>query len=177
MAVAEVSIPLPEKLLTVEEERPINPLLARAQQEVKSAVHRQLIDKVDLEKLLYMQDARGRQQILSIILQLVAERNVPFSAGERTRLANEVADEVFGLGPLEPLLQDPTVTDILVNTADVVYVERGGVLEKTNVVFKDNHHLMHIIEKLGFSPFGPGSVVSRDLERRGRGSVQSGAEP
>ncbi len=57
-------------------------------------------------------------------------------------------DEVFGLGPLEPLLQDPTVTDILVNTADVVYVERGGVLEKTNVVFKDNHHLMHIIDKI-----------------------------
>ena len=57
-------------------------------------------------------------------------------------------DEVFGLGPLEPLLQDPTVTDILVNTADLVYVERGGVLEKTKVVFKDNHHLMHIIEKI-----------------------------
>ena len=57
-------------------------------------------------------------------------------------------DEVFGLGPLEPLLQDPTVTDILVNTADAVYVERGGVLETTNVVFKDNHHLMHIIEKI-----------------------------
>ena len=73
---------------------------------------------------------------------------MPFSASERTRLANEVMDEVFGLGPLEPLLQDPTVTDILVNTADAVYVERGGVLEKTNVVFKDNHHLMHIIDKI-----------------------------
>jgi pilus assembly protein CpaF len=125
-----------------------NPLLARAQQEVKSAVHRELIDKADLEKLLYMQDTRGRQQLQALILQLVAEHGVPFSASERTRLASEVMDEVFGLGPLEPLLQDPTVTDILVNTADVVYVERGGVLEQTNVVFKDNHHLMHIIEKI-----------------------------
>ena len=86
--------------------------------------------------------------MLGIILQLVAEQGVPFSISERDRLANEVLDEVFGLGPLEPLLQDPTVTDILVNTADVVYVERGGVLEKTNVVFKDNHHLLHIIEKI-----------------------------
>ncbi len=73
---------------------------------------------------------------------------MPFSASERTRLANEVMDEVFGLGPLEPLLQDPTVTDILVNTASMVYVERGGVLEKTTVVFKDNNHLMHIIDKI-----------------------------
>ena len=125
-----------------------NPLLGRAQQEVKSAVHRELISKVDLEKLLFMQDSLGRQQLLGIILQLVAEQGVPFSISERDRLANEVLDEVFGLGPLEPLLQDPTVSDILVNTADSVYVERGGVLEKTNVVFKDNHHLMHIIEKI-----------------------------
>ena len=125
-----------------------NPLLARAQQEVKSAVHRELINKVDLEKLLFMQDTRGRQHLLALILQLVAEYGVPFSASERTRLANEVMDEVFGLGPLEPLLQDPTVTDILVNTATTVYVERGGVLEKTGVVFKDNNHLMHIIDKI-----------------------------
>jgi pilus assembly protein CpaF len=125
-----------------------NPLLGRAQQEVKSAVHRELIDKVDLEKLLYMQDTRGRQQLQGLIMQLVSEYGVPFSASERSRLASEVMDEVFGLGPLEPLLQDPTVSDILVNTASAVYVERGGVLERTNVVFKDDHHLMHIIEKI-----------------------------
>ena len=125
-----------------------SPLLARAQQEVKSAVHRELIDKADLEKLLYLGDTRGRQRLQELILQLVSEHGIPFSASERTRLASEVLDEVFGLGPLEPLLQDPTVTDILVNTANLVYVERGGVLEKTNVVFKDNHHLLHIIEKI-----------------------------
>ena len=139
---------LPDSQLAAHLGRDANPLLARAQQDVKSAVHRELIGKVDLEKLLYMQDTRGRQQLLAVILQLVAENGIPFSASERSRLANEVMDEVFGLGPLEPLLQDPTVTDILVNTADSVYVERGGVLETTNVVFKDNHHLMHIIEKI-----------------------------
>ena len=95
-----------------------------------------------------MQDTRGRQQLLGIILQLVAEQAYPSAPASASRLANEVLDEVFGLGPLEPLLQDPTVTDILVNTADSVYVERGGVLERTNVVFKDNHHLLHIIEKI-----------------------------
>ena len=145
---AEAALLMPEDRSALDASRASNPLLARAQQEVKSAVHRELIDKADLEKLLYMQDTRGRQQLQGLILQLVSEHGVPFSASERTRLANEVMDEVFGLGPLEPLLQDPTVTDILVNTADVVYVERGGVLEETNVVFKDNHHLMHIIEKI-----------------------------
>ncbi|MGD0929235.1 MAG: CpaF family protein [Candidatus Korobacteraceae bacterium] len=147
MAEAATAV-LPASQLAAHLGRDENPLLARAQQDVKSAVHRELIGKVDLEKLLYMQDTRGRQQLLAVILQLVGEHGIPFSASERSRLANEVMDEVFGLGPLEPLLQDPTVTDILVNTADAVYVERGGVLETTNVVFKDNHHLMHIIEKI-----------------------------
>jgi len=123
-------------------------MVGRAQQEVKSAVHRDLINKLDLEKLFFMEDARARQQLLGIIFQLVSEQGIPFSAMERERIANEVLDEVFGLGPLEPLLQDPSVNDILVNTADTVYVERGGVLERTNVVFKDNTHLMHIIDKI-----------------------------
>jgi pilus assembly protein CpaF len=123
-------------------------MIGRAQQEVKSAIHRDLINKLDLEKLFFMDDVRARQQLLSVIFQLVSEQGVPFSARERERIANEVLDEVFGLGPLEPLLQDPTVNDILVNTADTVYVERGGVLERTNVVFKDNSHLMHIIDKI-----------------------------
>jgi pilus assembly protein CpaF len=129
-------------------DHPSKPLLGRAQQQVKSAVHHELIKKVDLEKLLFMEDTRARQTLLTLILQLVSEQGVPFSASERERLANEVLDEVFGLGPLEPLLKDPTVNDILVNTYESVYVERGGVLEKTNVSFKDNTHLMHIIDKI-----------------------------
>src|SRR5271169_2508360 len=108
-------------------------MMGRAQQEVKSAVHRDLIKKLDLEKLFFMEDARARQQLLGAIHKLVSEQGIPFSAMERDRIANEVLDEVFGLGPLEPLLQDPSINDILVNTANTVYVERGGMLEQTNV--------------------------------------------
>lgn len=123
-------------------------LLGRDLQDLKSAVHRQLIDKIDLEKLLAIQDLRARQPILNVILSLLAEQPLPLSATERERIATEVLDEVFGLGPLEPLLQDPTVNDILVNSYSTVYVERGGILEETAVVFKDNTHLMHIIDKI-----------------------------
>src|ERR1035441_9890098 len=123
-------------------------LVARRAQDLKSAVHRDLINKVDLEKVMLSQDGHARQQLLAVIHQLVGQQGVPLSASERDRLSREVLDEVFGLGPLEPLLQDPTVNDILVNTFSKVYVERGGVLEKTPVVFKDNLPLMHIIDKI-----------------------------
>ena len=117
--------------------------------ELKSAVHHQLIQRIDLEKLGLAQSQRSAQgPLMSVIQQLLNEQGVPLSAIDRDRLAKEVLDEVFGLGPLEPLLQDPTVNDILVNTHTTVYVERGGVLERTNVVFKDNTHLMHIIDKI-----------------------------
>ncbi len=123
-------------------------MLGRAHQEVKSAVHRELLNRIDLEKLGVVQDVRSRQQLLTLINQLVGEQGVPLSITERDRLGRQVLDEVFGLGPLEPLLQDPTVNDILVNNAKTVYVERAGVLEKTTVVFKDNAHLLHIIDKI-----------------------------
>ncbi len=145
---AEATISASQADLVNMASRGLKPMVGRAQQEVKSAIHRDLINKLDLEKLFFMEDARARHQLLAIIFQLVSEQGIPFSARERERIANEVLDEVFGLGPLEPLLQDPTVNDILVNTADTVYVERGGVLEATNVVFKDNTHLMHIIDKI-----------------------------
>ncbi|MHB8302663.1 MAG: CpaF family protein [Acidobacteriaceae bacterium] len=121
----------------------------KTQQELKSAVHQELIKRMDLEKLAFIQENRAaRQQLFGLIQQLIGEQGIPLSASERDRLAHEVMDEVFGLGPLEPLLQDQTVSDILVNTYDTVYVERRGLLEKTNVVFKDDVHLMHIIEKI-----------------------------
>jgi pilus assembly protein CpaF len=119
-----------------------------AYQELKSSVHRELLNRVDLEKVATLRDARIRGQIFSVIQDLVANLNTPMSAPERERLSREVLDEVFGLGPLEPLLQDPTIDDILVNTYKQVYVERGGMLEETNVMFKDDAHLMHIIEKV-----------------------------
>jgi len=117
-------------------------------QELKSTVHRDLLNKVDLEKVAMVRDERTRSQVLIIIQDLISGLQTPMSGRERERLALEVLDEVFGLGPLEPLLQDPGINDILVNGHKTVYVERAGVLEETNVRFKDNAHLMHIIEKI-----------------------------
>ena len=119
------------------------------QQQLKAAVHKELINRIDLEKLSEIESTRaGQQQLFLLIQQLVGEQGVPLSGTERDRIAQEVLDEVFGLGPLEPLLNDPTVSDILVNTFSSVYVERRGVLEKTSITFKDNRHLMHIIDKI-----------------------------
>ena len=123
-------------------------LTPKAYQELKSSLHRELLTRIDLEKLMDLRDGRARQQIFSIIQDLVTASNTPMSGMERERLSREVLDEVFGLGPLEPLLQDPTINDILVNTYKQVYVERAGLLEQTNVRFKDDAHLMHIIDKI-----------------------------
>src|SRR5216110_2174735 len=117
-------------------------------QELKSSLHRDLLNKIDVEKVATMRDERTRAQVLSVIQDLVANLKTPLSGRERERLALEVLDEVFGLGPLEPLLQDPTVSDILVNGPRQVYVERGGILEESNLMFKDNAHLMNIIDKI-----------------------------
>lgn len=116
---------------------------------LKTAVHHELIKRVDLDKLTEMgDDPSARQRLLLVVSQLVGQQSTPLTAYERDTLAQEVIDEVFGLGPLEPLLHDPTVSDILVNTYDTVYVERKGVIEKTAVVFRDNAHLLHIIDKI-----------------------------
>jgi pilus assembly protein CpaF len=116
---------------------------------LKTAVHHELIKRMDLDKLASMQNDPGsRQKLMATISQLVGEQNVPLTSIDRDSIAKEVMDEVFGLGPLEPLLHDQTVSDILVNTHDTVYVERRGVIEKTDIVFRDNAHLMHIIDKI-----------------------------
>ena len=120
----------------------------RSYQELKSNLHRELLNKVDLEKLTSLQDVRARTQVQNVIFELIAASSVPLSAAERDRICREVLHEVFGLGPLEPLLQDPSISDILVNTHRQVYVERAGMLEMTNVVFKDANHLRHIIDKI-----------------------------
>jgi pilus assembly protein CpaF len=120
----------------------------KAYQELKSTVHRDLLNKVDVEKVATVRDERMRAQVFAIVQNLVANLTTPLSASEKERLAREVLDEVFGLGPLEPLLQDPTINDILVNGYKQVYVERAGILEETRIMFRDNAHLMHIIEKI-----------------------------
>jgi pilus assembly protein CpaF len=117
-------------------------------QELKSSVHRDFINKVDLEKVANARDSRTRAQVFAVVQDLVENLKSPMSAAEKDRLSREVLDEVFGLGPLEPLLQDPRVNDILVNGAKNIYVERNGILERTPTMFKDNAHLMHIIERI-----------------------------
>ncbi|PYL87347.1 MAG: pilus assembly protein CpaF [Acidobacteria bacterium] len=117
-------------------------------QELKSSVHRDLLNKVDVAKIATVRDERTRSQALVVIQELVANLQTPMSGRERERLSLEVLDEVFGLGPLEPLLQDPTINDILVNGHKQVYVERAGILEETNIRFKDDTHLTNVIDKI-----------------------------
>jgi pilus assembly protein CpaF len=118
-------------------------------QQLKANVHKELIRRLDLEKMSEFTETRaGQQQLFALLQQLLVDQGTPLSAGERDRLAQEVLDEVFGLGPLEPLLKDGSISDILVNTYNSVYIERRGLLEKTNTVFNDNNHLMQIIDKI-----------------------------
>jgi len=143
-----VSTPISSSGIAVATEAKRTGLSFKEYQELKTSVHRDLISRVDLERVATQRDEYTRAQVLSVIQDLVANLKTPLSGRERERLSLEVLDEVFGLGPLEPLLQDPTVNDILVNGPKQVYVERAGVLEESNVMFKDNGHLMNIIDKI-----------------------------
>jgi pilus assembly protein CpaF len=117
-------------------------------QQVKSNLHRKILDRLDLEKLGRTANDAARDEVLVLIRSVVNSEAVPLSFAERERLAREILDEIFGLGPLEPLLKDPTVSDILVNRFDRVYIERAGKLELTGLSFKDNQHLMQIIDRI-----------------------------
>jgi pilus assembly protein CpaF len=119
-----------------------------AYQELKFVLHRKLLDRINLEILSSVAVERVRAEVRSAVAKLVEEEKTPLSLGEKDRIIGEVLDEVFGLGPLEPLLADPTISDILVTTPKLVYIERGGKLYRTPVQFKDNAHLMRIIEKI-----------------------------
>ena len=115
---------------------------------VKTAIHRKLIQKLNLDKLTESNRDEVRREVGLILEALVHGESTPMNLQERERLVQEVLDEVFGLGPLEPLLADPTVSDILVNTYKRVYVERKGLLEQTSVQFRDDTHLMGIIDRI-----------------------------
>src|ERR1700736_3807590 len=117
-------------------------------QELKFTLHRKLVDKINLEALATIDNQRVRNEVRQAVIQLIDSEPTLLSALEKQQISEEVLDEVFGLGPLEPLLQDPTISDILVNTHKQVYVERRGLLEITNVSFRDNGHLMRIIDKI-----------------------------
>jgi len=122
----------------------------RGYQELKIELHRELLDRIDLQKLATQPDDQERRLVYSVIQELLSNSKsaLELTPPEKERLALDLLGEVFRLGPLEPLLQDPTISDILVNGAKDVYIERAGVLEESRIVFKDNAHLMRIIERI-----------------------------
>ena len=115
---------------------------------VKVAIHRKLIQRMDMDHVVQVGREGVRKEVAEIVEKLAAEENTPMTFQERERLSLEVLDEVFGLGPLEPLLHDHTISDILVNTHNSVYIERNGLLERTPIQFRDDAHLMSIIDRI-----------------------------
>ena len=120
----------------------------RAYQQLKMNVHEKIIDRVELDKLQRLTPEQIKRELAQLVERIVDEDKIPMNELERRRLALDVHDEMFGLGPLEPLLADPSVSDILVNTPRHVYVERHGKLEHTDITFFDDAHLMKIIERI-----------------------------
>ena len=116
--------------------------------QLKGNVHRKLLNRLNLEALASVDRQRAEGEIRTLVFELMAEENTPVSIAEREQILSDILDEVFGLGPLEPLLRDPSVNDILVNTYKYVYVERGGVLTKVPTTFQDDRHLLRVIDRI-----------------------------
>src|SRR5688572_5884880 len=117
--------------------------------ELRANVHRKLLNRLNLEALAHADRARAEAEIRTLLSQLLAEESTPLNLAERETLFGEVVDDVFGLGPLEPLLRDPNVSDILVNTYNHVFVERKGKMQKVQASFQDDAHLMRVIDRVG----------------------------
>jgi pilus assembly protein CpaF len=120
----------------------------QAYQQLKMNVHQTIIERVELDKLQRLTPEQVKRELGQLVERIVEEDKIPLNEAERRRLAQDVHDEMVGLGPLEPLLADPAVNDILVNTCNQVYVERRGKLELTDITFYDDAHLMKIIERI-----------------------------
>ncbi len=116
--------------------------------EMKNRIHRNLVDKLDLSRIFDQNDEETREQVRELVAELCDKEQAVLNFTERQRLISEIIDETFGLGPLEVLLSDPNTSDILVNGPRQVYIERRGRLELTDIQFKDDAHLMHIIDKI-----------------------------
>ena len=116
--------------------------------EVRGSVHRKLLTKLNLEKLATAERSKVEAEIRALVSSLIAEAGVPLSVSERDAILGDVIDEVFGFGPLEPLLRDKTVSDILVNTYKQVFVERAGKLEQVPAAFQDDQHLLRVIDRI-----------------------------
>ncbi len=116
--------------------------------DLKGTLHSKVINEIDLESLNRLEEDAARDQLRNITLDLLQREKTPLTMTEREQLVTEILDEVFGLGPLQPLLADPTISDILVNGAFEVYVERRGKLQRVNIRFNDEDHLMRIIDRI-----------------------------
>jgi pilus assembly protein CpaF len=114
----------------------------------KTEIHRTLISKLDLEKLSRVNSGQARQAVAGVIHEIINEQRVPLSFSEQEKIQSELLDDVFGLGPLEPLLADPKISDILVNDKNHVFVEKGGILERVETTFRDDRHLLQIIDRI-----------------------------
>src|SRR5512141_1755398 len=116
--------------------------------DLKGSLHSKVINEIDLESLNRLQEDTAKEQLRKVILDVLQREKTPLTMTEREQMVTEILDEVFGLGPLQPLLADPTLSDILVNGAYNVYVERRGKLERANIHFNDDEHLMRIIDRI-----------------------------
>jgi pilus assembly protein CpaF len=114
----------------------------------KAEIHRTLISKLDLEKLSRVNSSQARQAVSGIVKEIIADQRVPLNFDEQEKIQADLLDEVFGLGPLEPLLRDPKISDILVNNKDHVFIEKGGLLTRANISFRDDRHLLQIIDRI-----------------------------
>lgn len=142
---------LRERLSVTDEERQFQAVPAAAQQayqELKKTMHQMILDRIDLERLKRLTSEQFKHELALLVQRIIEEERIVLNQQERHHLVLDIQHEMLGFGPLEPLLNDPTVSDILVNTFDKVYVERRGRLELTDVSFHDNAHLMKIIEKI-----------------------------
>ena len=116
--------------------------------DLKASVHRKLLDRLNLEALAQAERGRVEGEIRTLINDLLNEEGIPISLSERETLFSELMDDVFGFGPLEPLLRDPSINDILVNTHKNVFVERNGQLERVTAAFRDDRHLLRVIDRI-----------------------------
>jgi len=114
----------------------------------KADIHRILISRLDLEKLSRVNSNQAQQAVAGLINEIITEQRVPLSFEEQEKVQADLLDEVFGLGPLEPLLKDPKISDILVNDKDHVFVEKGGILRRVDTTFRDDRHLLQIIDRI-----------------------------
>ena len=114
----------------------------------KAEIHRTLISKLDLEKLSRVNSSQARQAVAGIVKEIISDQRVPLNFDEQEKIQADLLDEVFGLGPLEPLLRDAKISDILVNDKDHVFVEKGGLLSRVDTTFRDDRHLLQIIDRI-----------------------------